>query len=78
VGEHEEVEGNLLVCSVGARMAGVGLPACEQELRRDAGNGWQWYGEGGSVGKPGRTSRSRATHLCLGLGRGGAESGARR
>jgi hypothetical protein len=27
VGEHEEVEGNLLVCSVGARVAGVGLPA---------------------------------------------------
>jgi hypothetical protein len=27
VGEHEEVEGNLLVCSVGAGVAGVGLPA---------------------------------------------------
>jgi hypothetical protein len=36
VGEHEEVVGNLLVCSVGAGVAGVGLPACEQELQRDA------------------------------------------
>jgi hypothetical protein len=27
VGEHEEVEGNLLVCSVGAGIAGGGLPA---------------------------------------------------
>jgi hypothetical protein len=37
VGEHEEVKRNLLVCSVGAGVARVGLPACEQELRARCG-----------------------------------------
>jgi hypothetical protein len=51
VGEHEKVEGNLVVCSVGAGVAGVGLPACEQELRRDKGNGRWSSGEGGWRGE---------------------------
>jgi hypothetical protein len=32
VGEHEEVEGNLLVCSVGAGVAGVGLLMVSRSL----------------------------------------------
>jgi hypothetical protein len=37
VGEHEEVEGNLLVCSVGAGVAGVGLPAVSRSSREVCG-----------------------------------------
>jgi hypothetical protein len=63
VGVHEEVEGNLLVCSVGAGVAGVGLPA----LSRNFGEIWAVGGGGpvreGGVGRSGSTSRSRVTHL---------------
>jgi hypothetical protein len=69
VGEHEEVEGNLLVCSVGAGVAGVGLPA----VSKSSGEMWAVGGGGsareGRVGKSGRTSRSRATHLEHWFGR---------
>jgi hypothetical protein len=63
VGEHEEVERNLLVCSVGAGVAGVGLPAV-----RKSSSEVQAMGSGGparecGMGKIGRTSRSRATFL---------------
>jgi hypothetical protein len=63
VGEHEEVERNLLVCSVRAAVAGVWLPAVSKssgEVRAVGGDGPPW--EGG-MGKSGSTSRSRATHL---------------
>jgi hypothetical protein len=63
VGEHEEVEGNLLVCSVGAGVAGFELPA----VSRSSGVMWVLGGggpvRGSSVGKLGSTSRSRVTHL---------------
>jgi hypothetical protein len=36
VGEQKEVEGNLLMCSVGAGVAGVGLPM----VSRSAGEVW--------------------------------------
>jgi hypothetical protein len=53
VGEHEEVEGNLLVCLVRAGVAGVGLPA----MSRSSGKVWVMGGGGpareGSVGKSG-------------------------
>jgi hypothetical protein len=71
VGEHDEVEGNLLVCSVRAGVAGVGLLAVSRsssEVRVMGGGGP--VREGG-VGKSGRTSGSRVTHLEP------AESGAR-
>jgi hypothetical protein len=61
VGEHEEVERNLLVCSAGAGVAGVGLPAVSRssdEVRIVAGGG---PARKGGVGKSGSTSRSRAT-----------------
>jgi hypothetical protein len=51
VGEHEEVNGNLLVCSVGAGVVGVVLLACEQELWRDTGDGLRWSGERGRHGE---------------------------
>jgi hypothetical protein len=63
VGEHEEVTGNLLVCLVGAGVAGVGLPAVSRssvEVRAMCGGG---PAREGGVGKSGRTSRSRATRL---------------
>jgi hypothetical protein len=63
VGEHEEVDENLLVCSVVARVAGVRLPA----VSRSSGEVWVVGGGGpvrdGSVGKSGSTNRSRATRL---------------
>jgi hypothetical protein len=63
VGEHEDVEGNLLVCSVGAGVAGVGLPAVSRSFAKvRAMRGGGQVREGG-VGKLGRNSRSRATHL---------------
>jgi hypothetical protein len=53
VGEHEEVEGNVLVCPVGAGVAGVGLPA----LSRSSGEMWAMGGGGpareGGVGSRG-------------------------
>jgi hypothetical protein len=69
VGEHEEVERNLLVCSVGAGVAGVGLPAVSRssaEVRVVGGGG---PAREGGVGKSGSTSRSRATHLEPRFGR---------
>jgi hypothetical protein len=63
VGEQEEVEGNLLVCSVGAGVAGVRLPAVSRsssEMRTvDDGGPVR---EGG-VRKSRSTSRSRVTRL---------------
>jgi hypothetical protein len=63
VGEHEEVEGNLLVCSVGARVAGVGRP----EVSKSSGEVWAVGCGGpareGGMGKLGSTSRLRVTHL---------------
>jgi hypothetical protein len=68
VGEHEEVKGNLLVCSVGARVARVLLPA----LSRSSGEMWAIGGHGsvrkGGMGKLGRTSRLRGTCLELRFG----------
>jgi hypothetical protein len=53
VGEHEEVKGNLLVCSVGARVAGDGLPA----VSRSSAKVWAMGGGGPArergVGKSG-------------------------
>jgi hypothetical protein len=69
VGEHEQVEGNLLVWSGGVGVAGVGLPAVSRsssEMRAVGGGGP--VREGG-VGKSGRTSRSRATRLEPRFGR---------
>jgi hypothetical protein len=57
VGEQEEVEGNLLVCSVGAGEAGGWLPACEQEFHQDAGDGRWWSGEGGWHGGAGENQQ---------------------
>jgi hypothetical protein len=57
------------VCSVGDGVAGVGLPAVSRssaEVRAMGGGGS--VREGG-VGKLGRTSRSRATHLEPRFGR---------
>jgi hypothetical protein len=62
-GEHEEVERNLLVCSVGAGVAGVGLLV----VSRSSAEVWAMGGGGPTredgVGKSGRTSRLRVTHL---------------
>jgi hypothetical protein len=69
VGEHKEVEGNLLVFSVGAGVAGFGLPAVSRSssmMRALGGGGSAW--EGG-VGKSGSTSRSRETCLVPRFGR---------
>jgi hypothetical protein len=64
VGEHEEVEGNLLVCSVGAGWPELGcLPGVSWssgEVLAVAGGG---LAREGGMGKSGSTSRSRAT--CL-------------
>jgi hypothetical protein len=69
VGEHEEVEGNLLVCSVGAGVAEVGLPMVSRSSGevRTVGSGGS--AREGSVGKSGSTSRSRATRLEPRFGR---------
>jgi hypothetical protein len=63
VGEHKEVEGNLLVCSVGAGVVGVGLLTVSRsfgEVRVVGGGGPE---REGCMGKLGNTSRSRATRL---------------
>jgi hypothetical protein len=63
VEEHEEVERNLLMCLVGAGVAGVGLLAVSRssgEVRAMGGGG---PAREGGVGNSGRTSRSRAIHL---------------
>jgi hypothetical protein len=55
VGQHEEVEGNLLVCSVGAGVAGVGLLAVSRsfaEVRAMGGRGPAREGGLGSLGEP--------------------------
>jgi hypothetical protein len=69
VGEHEEVERNLLICSVGARVARFGLPTVSRSssvMRALRGGGS--VREGG-VGKSGSTSRVRATCLEARFGR---------
>jgi hypothetical protein len=50
VEQHEGVETNLLVCSVRAGVA-EGAADGEQELRRGAGGGRRWSGEGGWRGE---------------------------
>jgi hypothetical protein len=60
VGEHEEVEGNLLVCSVGAGVAKVGLPAVCKSSARGAGSGRWWSGEGGWCGEVGEYQQVEA------------------
>jgi hypothetical protein len=67
--EHEEVEGNLLVCSVGARVAGVGLPAVSRSSTEVQAMGSGGPAREGSVGKSGRTSRSRPACLEPQFGR---------
>jgi hypothetical protein len=55
VGEHEEVEENLSLCSVGARVAGVGLPAVSRssgEVRAMGGGGSTREAAWGSRGEP--------------------------
>jgi hypothetical protein len=69
VGEHEEVEGKLFACSVGAGVAGVGLPAVSRssgEMRAVGGGG---PAREGGVGKSRTTSRLRVTHLEPQFGR---------
>jgi hypothetical protein len=63
VGEHEEVEGNLLVCLVGAGVAGAGLSAVSRSSAEVQATGGGSPAREGGMGKSGRTSRSRATHL---------------
>jgi hypothetical protein len=69
VGENEKVERNLLVCLVGAGVAGGGLPV----VSRSSSEVWATGGSGpvreGSVGKLGSTSRLRATRLEPWFGR---------
>jgi hypothetical protein len=69
LGEHEEVEGNLLVCSVGAGVVGVELPV----VSRSSSEVWVMGGGGSAredgVGKSGSTSRWRATRLESRFGR---------
>jgi hypothetical protein len=69
MGKHEEVETNMLVCSVGAGVVGVGLPAVSMssdELRVVGGCG---PAREGGMGKSRSTSRSRATRLEPRFGR---------
>jgi hypothetical protein len=56
VGEHEEVEGNLLVCSVGAGVAGVGLPAVSKSSSEMSAVGSGGPASEGGMGKSGRRS----------------------
>jgi hypothetical protein len=69
VGEYEEVEGNLLVCSVGTRVAGVGLPAVSRSFAEVRTMGSSGLAREGGVGRSGRTSRSRVTRLEPWFGR---------
>jgi hypothetical protein len=63
VGEHEEVEGNLLGCSVGAGVAGFGLPAVSRSSGMMRALGGGGLAREGDVGKSGSISRSRVTRL---------------
>jgi hypothetical protein len=63
VGEHEEVKGNLLVFSVGEWVAKVGLPAVSRSSGRVRAMDCSGPAREGSMGKLGRTSRSRVTRL---------------
>jgi hypothetical protein len=67
--EHEEVEGNLLVFSVRAGVAGVWLPAASRSsgVMRVVGGGGPARERG--VGKSWSTSRSRASCLEPQFGR---------
>jgi hypothetical protein len=69
VGDHEEVKGNLLVCSVGAGVAGVGLSAVSRSSSKMRVVGGGGLAREGGLGKLGRTSRSRATLLEPRFGR---------
>jgi hypothetical protein len=69
VGEHEEVEGSLLVCSVGAGVARVGLPPVSTSCGKVRAVGGGGPAREGGVGKLGSTSRSRATCLEPRFGR---------
>jgi hypothetical protein len=69
VEEHEEVEGNLLVCSVGAGVAGVGMPAVSGSSGMVRALGGGGPAREGSMGKSGRTSRSKASRLEPRFGR---------
>jgi hypothetical protein len=69
VGEHEEVKRNLLVCSVGAGVAGVGLPAVSRSSGKVRVVGGGGPAREGGMGKSGSTSRLRATHLEPWFGR---------
>jgi hypothetical protein len=63
VGQQEEVEGNLLVCSVGAEVAEVRLAAASGSSGKVRVVGRNGPAREGGLGKSGRTSRSRATRL---------------
>jgi hypothetical protein len=63
VGEHEEVEGNLLVCSVGAGVAGFGLLAVSRSSSVMRALGGSGPAREGGVGKLGSTIRSMAIRL---------------
>jgi hypothetical protein len=69
VGEHEEVEGNLLVCLVGAGVAGVGLSAVSRSSCEVLAVGGGGPAREGSMGKSGSTNRSRVTRLEPWFGR---------
>jgi hypothetical protein len=69
MGEHEEVEGNLLVCSSWARVAGVGLCAVSGSSGKVRVVGGCGPAREGGVGKSRSTSRSRATRLEPRFGR---------
>jgi hypothetical protein len=69
VEEHEEVEGNLLVRSVGARVARVRLRTVSRSSIEVRVMGSGGLAREGSMGKSGRTSRSRATCLEPRFGR---------
>jgi hypothetical protein len=68
VGEHEEVEGNLWVCLVGVGAAGVVLPAVSRSSHKMRAVDHGGTAREGSMGKLGRTSRSRVIHLELRFG----------
>jgi hypothetical protein len=63
VGDHKEVEGNLLVCSVRAGVARVRLPAVSRSSGEVQAMGGGGPAREGGVGNSGRTSKSMATLL---------------
>jgi hypothetical protein len=69
VGEHEEVEGNLLVCSIGAGVAGVGLLAVSRSSVEVRAMGGGSPAREGGVGKLESTYRLRAARLEPRFGR---------